>query len=108
MRTSLYSGVIEVEENGLPCPVCVFPVCSNGVPVVMAPQALYGRIDMNVYAAGVLSKEAGVIGNFADWLPEVAFAKLCWVLGHTKDMKKIEGMMLENIAGEISGRSVLL
>lgn len=79
----------------------------RGVPVVMAPQTLYGRVDMNVYSAGVLAKEVGIIGDFCDWLPETAFAKLCWVLGHTKDMKKVKEMMLENIAGEISERTPL-
>ena len=80
---------------------------ASSVPVVMAPQTIYGRIDMNVYSAGLLAKEAGIIGDYCDWLPETAFAKLCWVLGHTKDMEKVKEMMLENIAGEISERSLI-
>lgn len=74
----------------------------SGIPVVMAPQTIYGRLDLNVYSAGRLLKQAGVIGNGADWLPETALVKLMWVLGHTKKMEKVEEMMMTNFAGEIS------
>ncbi|MBI4894445.1 MAG: Glu-tRNA(Gln) amidotransferase subunit GatD [Candidatus Aenigmarchaeota archaeon] len=74
----------------------------SGVPVVMAPQTIYGRLDLNVYSAGRLLKQAGVIGDGADWLPETALVKLMWVLGHTKDMDKVREMMSTNFAGELS------
>lgn len=77
----------------------------SGVPVVIAPQTIYGRLNMNVYTAGRLLKEAGVIGDGMDWLPETALVKLMWVLGHTKDMEKIKDMMEMNFAGEISERT---
>jgi len=77
----------------------------SGIPVVIAPQTIYGRVNLNVYTAGRLLKEAGVIGDGADWLPEVALVKLMWVLGHTKKMEKVREMMMENMAGELSARS---
>lgn len=77
----------------------------SGIPVVIAPQTIFGRINLNVYTSGRILKEIGVIGDYCDWLPEVALVKLMWVLGHTKNMKKIKEMMLTNIAGEISERS---
>ncbi|MEM5879620.1 MAG: Glu-tRNA(Gln) amidotransferase subunit GatD [Candidatus Aenigmatarchaeota archaeon] len=77
---------------------------SSGIPVVIAPQTIFGRLNLNVYSAGRLLDEAGAIGNGCDWLPETAFVKLAWVLGHTKDMKKVKEMMLTNYAGEISKR----
>lgn len=90
------------------------PILSNvkslidsGIPVVLAPQTIYGRLNLNVYSAGRLTKEAGVIGDGADWTPETAFVKLCFVLGHEKKMNKIEEMMMKNLAGEISERSTL-
>jgi glutamyl-tRNA(Gln) amidotransferase subunit D len=49
--------------------------------------------------------DAGVIGDGADWTPETAYVKLCWVLGQTKDMKKVREMMMTDYAGEISMRS---
>jgi glutamyl-tRNA(Gln) amidotransferase subunit D len=77
----------------------------SNIPVVIAPQTIFGRINMNVYTTGRMLNEIGVIGNYCDWLPEVALVKLMWVLGHTKNMKKIRELMLTNIAGEISERS---
>ncbi len=80
----------------------------SGVVVVGAPQTIYGRMDMNVYTAGRILDEIGVIGNHCDWLPETAFVKLMHVLAKTKDQKKAEELMLENTAGEISERSVIV
>ena len=79
----------------------------SGIPVVMAPQTIYGRINMNVYKTGRLLKEIGVIGDYCNWTPETALVKLMWVLGHTKNMKKIRDMMLTNYVGEISKRSII-
>lgn len=74
----------------------------SGIPVVVAPQTIYGRLNMNVYSAGRLLKQAGVIGDGADWLPETALTKLMWVLGHTKNMGRVGEMMMTNFAGELS------
>ena len=38
-------------------------------------------------------------------LPEVAYIKLGWVLGHTPKPEEIKQMMLTNYAGEITERS---
>ena len=80
-------------------------LCASGIPVVMASQCLYGRVNLNVYTAGRLLQEAGVIGSGADWTPEAAYTKLCWVLGHEKDPKKVAAEMMEPICGEIINRS---
>jgi glutamyl-tRNA(Gln) amidotransferase subunit D len=79
----------------------------SGIPVVMSSQTIYGRLNMKVYTTGRMLLEAGVIGDNADWTPEAAFAKLCWTLGQTKDMKKVKDILLQDIAGEISERSLL-
>jgi glutamyl-tRNA(Gln) amidotransferase subunit D len=80
----------------------------SGIPVVVAPQTIFGRINMNIYTAGRLLDDSGVIGNYCDWTAETALVKLMWVLGHTKDMKKVKEMMLTNYAGEISDRSEVI
>ena len=77
----------------------------SGIPVVFAPQTIYGRLNMNVYEAGRILTSIGVIGNGCDWTPETAMVKLMWVLGHTKDMNKVRAMMMKNLAGEISERT---
>ncbi len=78
---------------------------SSGIPVAIASQTIYGRLCMRVYAAGRLLMDTGAIGDGADWTPETAYVKLCWVLGQTKDMKKIREMMMTDYTGEISMRS---
>lgn len=80
-------------------------IIDSGIPVAIAPQTVFGRINMNVYSAGRLLNETGIIGNNCDWTPEAAMVKLMWVLGHVKDMKKIKEMMLTNFVGEISSRT---
>ena len=77
----------------------------SGIPVVVAPQTLYGRLNLNVYAPQRILKSIGVIGDGADWLPEVAFVKLSWALGQSKSMDKIKEIMMKNVAGEISDRT---
>jgi len=78
---------------------------NSGIPVVLAPQTIYGRLNLNVYSAGRLLNEIGVIGHGCDWTPETALIKLMFVLGHTKDPKKVRELMLTNIAGEIGKRT---
>ena len=82
-------------------------LCDSGIPIMMASQCIYGRVNLNVYTAGRLLQEAGVIGSDADWTPEAAYAKLCWVLGHEKDPKKVGEEMMRPIAGDITPRSMV-
>ncbi len=81
---------------------------SSGIPVVMAPQTIFGRVNLEVYTAGRLLKEAGVIGHLCDWTPDTAYVKLSWVLGQTMDLNKVRELMLKNIAGECLDKSVYL
>ena len=79
---------------------------SESIPFVVAPQTLYGRVNPDVYTnLRILFHEAKAIPG-EDMLPETAYVKLGWVLGHTKSMDKIRGMMLTNYAGEITTRSL--
>ncbi|HLD42031.1 MAG TPA: Glu-tRNA(Gln) amidotransferase subunit GatD [archaeon] len=78
----------------------------SGVPVVIAPQTIYGRIQTHIYTAGILLEETGAIGNYCDWTPETAFVKLMFALGHSRDLTEIKKIMLTNIAGEITERSL--
>ena len=75
----------------------------SGTVVAMASQAIYGRIDMNVYSTGRRLIEAGVLGNYCDMTPETAFIKLAWLLSnHPKE--KARELFGKNLAGEISER----
>lgn len=78
----------------------------DGIVFVTAPQTIYGRINPDVYAnLRILYREAGAIPS-GDMLSEVAYIKLGWVLGHTKELEKVKEMMLTNYAGEITSRSL--
>jgi glutamyl-tRNA(Gln) amidotransferase subunit D len=68
--------------------------------VVMTSQALYGRVNMNVYSKGRDLQALGVIPG-EDMLPETAFIKLAWALGNFK-RSEAASIMRKNIAGEIS------
>lgn len=75
----------------------------NGVPVVVTSQCLWGRVHPYVYRNLRILNSTGVIWG-EDMLPEVAYVKLGWTLGHTKNLDKIREIMLKNFAGEISER----
>jgi len=75
--------------------------CEGGVPVIMATQTLFGRVDMKVYSTGRELMQRGVISAM-DMLPEVAYVKLMHVLGKSTKPADVEMLMHTNLAGEIS------
>lgn len=72
----------------------------SGVIFCMTSQTINGRVNPYVYAPARELMKAGVI-YLEDMLSETAMAKLMWVLGHTKDYKKIRNLMTNNLRGEI-------
>ncbi len=76
----------------------------SGIPIIIATQAIYGRVHPYVYTnLRKLSIELNCI--FAeDMLPEVAYIKLGWILGHATKLEEVKKMMLTNYAGEINER----
>jgi len=73
----------------------------DGTVVVMTSQTLQGRVNMRVYDTGRDLMKAGVIGG-EDMLPEVAYVKLMWVLGHTREPAEVAQAMGTNVAGELN------
>lgn len=73
----------------------------EGVAVCMTSQCLNGRVNLYVYSTGRKLLKAGVI-PCEDMLPETAYVKLMWVLGHTEDLKGVKKLMLTNVAGELT------
>lgn len=73
----------------------------EGVAVCMTSQCLNGRVNLYVYSTGRKLLKAGVI-PCEDMLPETAYVKLMWVLGHTEDLKEVKKLMLTNVAGELT------
>jgi glutamyl-tRNA(Gln) amidotransferase subunit D len=76
-----------------------------GASVCFAAQTIYGRLDPFVYSEARKAYELGVI-YCEDMMPEVAYIKLGWVLGHTNDQSEVKARMLMNLAGEITDRTM--
>lgn len=76
------------------------------IPIVMASQCIYGRVNLNVYSTGRELLARGAIPA-EDMHPEVAYVKLMFALGQTRDIAKIKEFMLKDIAGEITDRSAV-
>jgi glutamyl-tRNA(Gln) amidotransferase subunit D len=75
----------------------------NNVVVVMAPQTIYGRLQMNVYAPQREIQRIGVLGHLSDMTVETTFIKLAFLLSnYPRD--EVKKMMMENLKGELSGR----
>ncbi len=68
--------------------------------VAMAPQTIYGRINMNVYSPGRTLIQMGVIGQETAMTPEVAYIKLSWLLSLSKDHKTVKEKYQQDIGGE--------
>ncbi|MCF6341782.1 MAG: Glu-tRNA(Gln) amidotransferase subunit GatD [Bacteroidales bacterium] len=75
----------------------------KGVHMYMTLQTLWGYTHMFVYDTGRDMMARGIVpaGNM---LPEVAWVKLSWILGQTKDPAKVKEMMLNPVNDEITLR----
>jgi glutamyl-tRNA(Gln) amidotransferase subunit D len=74
-----------------------------GVHVVMTVQTIWGYAQMYVYDTGRDLLDIGVV-PLDNMLPETAFMKLSWVLGHTDDHAEVLRMMRASINHEITER----
>lgn len=75
----------------------------SGIHVVMTVQTLWGYTQMCVYDTGRHLLDIGVV-PLDNMLPETAFMKLCWVLGHTDDHDEVLRIMRHPINHEITER----
>lgn len=75
-------------------------VIGRGAHVVMASQCLHGRVNMNVYSTGRDLLKMGVLPAH-DMLPEVAYIKMMWILGHTADAAEVRRLFATDLAGEV-------
>jgi len=104
-----YRGII-LEGTGLGhvgnyCLASIRKAIEKNVVVAMASQCIWGRVDMNVYDQGRDLLAAGVI-PLEDMLAETALVKLMWIFGQTKKVDEAKKLLIENIANEISPRTL--
>ena len=75
----------------------------KGIAIYMTVQTLWGYVHMFVYDTGRDLMAMGIVPS-ENMLPEVAYIKLGWALGQTKDLKKVREIMLTPISDEITER----
>ncbi len=75
----------------------------NGTIIVMSPQTIFGKLQMNVYAPARQLQSIGVLGNYSDMTPETTFIKLSWLLSNYPKEKTKE-LITKNLRGEINNR----
>ena len=91
----------EGSRNWLPV---IKKLIDKGIVICAACQTLYGTLNPKVYSPGRALEKAGVI-YLKDILPETAFTKLGWVLGHKEwNAEQKKEKLLENISGEFNER----
>jgi glutamyl-tRNA(Gln) amidotransferase subunit D len=78
----------------------------KGVVVGMTTQCLEGEVDPYVYAPARELLRAGVV-YLGDMLPETAYVKLLWSLGHSPDPARVRALLTSTVAGEMSERREL-
>lgn len=78
----------------------------DGIPVVIATQTVFGRVNLNVYATGRRMLEAGVI-PVDDMIAETAYVKLSWILARTRDPDTVRRLMLTPLVYEMGERLAL-
>ena len=80
-------------------------LAEENIAVIISTQTIYGRVHPYVYT-NLRKLSVGLNCIFVeDMLPETAYVKLGWVLGHTQKIDEVKKMMLTNYAGEISERT---
>lgn len=99
------TGLGQVPTNTLDKKFSWLPAIRNalekGLVVAFATQGLYGRTSPFVYETARAMHNLGVV-HCEDMLPEVAYVKLGFLLGHKFSQEEVKKKMLENIAGEIN------
>ena len=104
-----YRGII-LEGTGLGhvgnyCFSALRRAIEKDLVVAMTSQCIWGRLDMNVYDQGRDLLAMGVL-SLEDMLPETALVKLMWVLGKTIKTEEAKWFLTENIANELSRRTL--
>ncbi|MBM4387988.1 MAG: Glu-tRNA(Gln) amidotransferase GatDE subunit D, partial [Deltaproteobacteria bacterium] len=102
-----YKGIV-IAGTGLghvnkPLYASIKKAIDKGVHVYMTVETLWGYVQMYVYDTGRDLMEIGIIPA-QNMLPEVAYVKLGWALGQSRDREGVKKIMLAPVSGEITER----
>ncbi len=84
--------------------LAVKKLVDSGTVVAIAPQTIYGRIQLNVYTPQRELQEIGVLGHLSDMTPETTYIKLTWLLSNYSK-EEAKKLITQNLRGEISERT---
>jgi len=94
------TGLGHVSTDHLPW---IRAAVEKGVVVAMTTQCLEGNVDPYVYATGRELLRAGVL-YLGDLLPETAYVKMTWALGHAPDSAGVARLLSQDQVGEFHDR----
>ena len=75
----------------------------RGLVVAMTTQCLEGNVEPYIYSTGRELLRAGVL-YLGDLIPETAYVKMVWALGHASDPAGVARLLSEDRAGEFHDR----
>jgi len=94
------TGLGHIGSDHLPW---IHAATERGVVVAMTTQCLEGNVEPYVYSTGRDLLRAGVL-YLGDLLPETAYAKMVWALGHSPDAAGVAQLLSQDRAGEFHDR----
>jgi len=94
------TGLGHVGANQIPW---IREATARGVVVAMTTQCLEGNVEPYVYATGRELLRSGVI-YLGDLLPETAYVKMVWALGHASEPAEVAKLLAHDRAGEFHAR----
>ncbi len=71
--------------------------------IVLSPQTIFGRLNLNVYENARKEQEIGILGHKNNMTTETTFIKLAWLLSNHK--KETKDLILKDLRGELSERT---
>jgi len=77
--------------------------CEQGVHIYMTVETLWGYVQMYVYDTGRDIMDLGVV-PMENMIPETAYVKLGWALGHTHDREEVKKLMMTPVGDETTER----
>ncbi len=72
--------------------------------IVLSPQTIFGRLNLNVYENARRQQDIGILGNDNDMTTETTYIKLAWLLSNYKK-EEAKRLILTNLRGELSKRT---
>jgi len=73
----------------------------KGVIIILSPQTIFGRLNLNVYENQRKQQHLGILGHMSDMTTETTFLKLSWLLSNYSK-EEAKKLLLINLRGELS------